>query len=80
VTVRGADRLRSVLAEQWNNALLFRDLATLRDEAPVFTSVSELEWTAPRPEFEPMTERLEAPELMTRARALESRRSARGAW
>jgi len=33
--VRGADRLAATLREQWSEALLFRDLATLRLDAPV---------------------------------------------
>lgn len=33
-------------------ALLFKDLATLREDAPLFASVDELEWRGARPGFE----------------------------
>jgi hypothetical protein len=33
-------------------AFLFRDLATLRSEIPLFASVDELEWRGPTPAFE----------------------------
>jgi hypothetical protein len=31
--------------------LLFRDLATLRTEIPLFESIDELRWKGPTPEF-----------------------------
>lgn len=43
--VRGADRLASTLRERWAEALLFRDLATLRREAPLAESTADqLRW------------------------------------
>jgi 5'-3' exonuclease len=43
--VRGADRLAATLHERWQDALLFRDLATLRLDAPVpEQSADELRW------------------------------------
>jgi 5'-3' exonuclease len=42
--IRGAERLASVLAEGMTDALLFRTLATLRHDVPVFESVDELEF------------------------------------
>lgn len=47
VAVRGKDRLASTLAEQRDLALLFRDLATLRTDAPVLENVDRLRWTGP---------------------------------
>src|SRR5205085_3425202 len=41
----------SVLAGERDNALLFKDLATLRTDAPLFTDVNELEWTGPTAAF-----------------------------
>jgi 5'-3' exonuclease len=38
-------------------ALLFRDLATLRTDAPLFRSVDELRWRGPTPEFAGLVER-----------------------
>jgi 5'-3' exonuclease len=45
VQVRGAAGLAATLAEQRELALLFKDLATLRAEAPVIAGVEELRWT-----------------------------------
>ena len=47
VSVRGKDRLAATLVEQRDLALLFRDIATLRDDAPVLGNVEELRWTGP---------------------------------
>ena len=41
-------------------ALLFRDLATLRTDVPVFESVDELEWHGPTPAFAAVKSRLDA--------------------
>jgi 5'-3' exonuclease len=41
-------------------ALLFRDLATLRTNVPVFENVDELRWSGPTPEFKPLAERWDA--------------------
>jgi len=72
-SIRGAQRLASVLFEQWENALLFRTLATLKLEIPVFDSVDALQWRGPLPEFACCSERLQAPALYTRAMALAER-------
>jgi 5'-3' exonuclease len=58
--VRNAGTLARVLDEQRDLAFLFRDLATLRTDVPVFTSVDELRWTGPRPEFEAIAARMES--------------------
>jgi len=41
----------SVLGENRERALLFKNLATLRTDAPLFADVDELEWTGPTPAF-----------------------------
>ena len=69
VTVRGAARLATALVDGYDEAMLFRDLATLRTSAPVFESVEELRWTGPTPEFEALAEHLRSPGLLTRALA-----------
>jgi 5'-3' exonuclease len=51
-SIRGAQRLAATLAERWNEALLYRTLATLRADAPTIEHVDELRWAGPRPEFE----------------------------
>jgi 5'-3' exonuclease len=46
--VRNAGQLGTTLARNRELAMLFRDLATLRTDAPVFASVDELRWAGPR--------------------------------
>jgi 5'-3' exonuclease len=64
--VRGAPRLAATLAEQRENALLFRVLATLRIEPELLSSVKELEWRGPEPELTEMAKRLRDPQLVGR--------------
>jgi 5'-3' exonuclease len=49
-------------------ALLFKDLATLRVDAPLFDDVDELRWAGPRKEFAAMVTRMGADRLAERAR------------
>ncbi|MCY4455620.1 MAG: flap endonuclease [Chloroflexi bacterium] len=69
ITVRGAARLATALVEGYDEAMLFRDLATLRTSEPLFESVEELRWAGPTPEFEALAEHLRSPGLLTRALA-----------
>jgi 5'-3' exonuclease len=68
VPVRGAARLSAALEENRPLALLFRKLATLRTDVPVFKSLEELRWRGPTPEFEDVARRLASPGLGDRAR------------
>jgi 5'-3' exonuclease len=68
-SIRGAQRLAGVLFEQWNDAVLYRVLATLRQDVPVFESLDELHWNGPRAEFEEYSKRIQLPGLYTRAKA-----------
>ena len=52
--------LAATLDKERPLALLFRTLATLRTDVPVFATVDELEWTGPRPEFTELAARFEA--------------------
>jgi len=74
VSVRGALRLATTLAEQRERALLFRELATLRTDAPLGVDVDGLRWTGPRAEFAAWSARLGAPALHERAVALAAAR------
>jgi 5'-3' exonuclease len=47
VSVRGAGKLVNALAANYENAMLFRRLATIETDAPTITSVDELEWKGP---------------------------------
>src|SRR5207237_8020270 len=51
VNAASAGRLARTLAEQRDRAFLFRDLATLRTDIPLFESVDALRWTGPTPAF-----------------------------
>ena len=68
VAVRSPEKLAGSLFESWADALLFRTLATLRLDVPVFDSVDELRWQGPRSTFAAMTERLKAADLFTLAK------------
>ena len=69
VNVPAVRSMAARLAAEKDRALLFKVLATLKDDCEVGT-VDEWEWTGPRPEFEAMVERLEAPDLLRRAESL----------
>ena len=70
VAVRGAARLAAALAEHRDLAMLFRTLATLRTDVPVFATVEDLRWRGPRPEFEAVAQRLGVSGLWDRARRI----------
>lgn len=74
--IRGAPVLAQTLVQQRDHAFLFRDLATLRTTAETFTALEDLRWKGPLPEFEALAQRLESPQLATRARTLAERISA----
>ncbi len=76
VPVRGALRLATTLTEQRDRALLFRELATLRPDAPIKTDVDGLRWAGPREDFLSWAERLGTPALHTRAATLAAARAA----
>jgi 5'-3' exonuclease len=73
VEVRGAVRLAATLAERYDDALLFRRLATLVVLAPVAASVDELEWRGPTPGFAAVCDILEDQALVARAAGLAER-------
>jgi hypothetical protein len=56
------------LAAEREHAFLFRNLATLRTDIPLFENVEELRWSGPAPEFEKFTERFENAVTAARAR------------
>lgn len=67
VQVRGASRLAAALAANREAAALFKDLAILRTDEPLFDSVDELRWEGPTPGFEDAARILSSPGLYTRA-------------
>ena len=66
-SIRKAQTLAASLFSNWDEALLFRTLATLRLDAPVFDDVEELRWNGPRADFEEHCRRMKSPDLVTRA-------------
>jgi 5'-3' exonuclease len=72
-TIRRARTLGESLLAGWNDALLFRTLATLRLDVPVFATVDELRWRGPRPEFEEFCRQLKSPDLLRRVKAVAAR-------
>ena len=52
-------------------ALLFKDLATLRTDAPVFKDIDELQWRGATPEFAQVAEKIGSARLLARVRKLE---------
>ena len=60
----------SVLGERRAEALLFKDLATLRVDAPLFQDVDELRWSGPGGGFAAWAERIGDPRLLPRCASL----------
>ena len=56
-----------VLGAAREHALLFKRLATLRTDAPLFDDVDALRWRGPTADFAGWCERMEAPQLAKRA-------------
>jgi 5'-3' exonuclease len=56
-----------VLGDKRDLALLFKDLATLRTDAPLFGDVEALRWRGPKQGFAAWAERMDAPRLVDRA-------------
>jgi 5'-3' exonuclease len=67
VAVRGAPKLAAALVDGRKEVELFRTLATLRTDTPVGT-VDDWRWRGPTADLERWSERLGAPDLLTRAR------------
>ena len=72
-SIRRAQALAEALFSDWENALLFRTLATLRLDVPVFNSVADLRWQGPRGDFSEYARRMNASGLLDRAARLQSR-------
>jgi 5'-3' exonuclease len=66
-SIRKSRALSESLFSAWNDALLFRTLATLRLDVPVFDTVEDLRWNGPRPDFEQYCRQMKAPDLLRRA-------------
>jgi 5'-3' exonuclease len=67
LVLRGADRLARTLVEGRELAMLFKDLATLRDDATVIAKTDELRWDGPGKAFARLAAELNEPKLSERA-------------
>ena len=70
VQVRGAAKLAATLRDGFEDALLYRRIATVELGAPVAASVDEMEWLGPVSGFDERCAELGAPRLAARAREL----------
>jgi len=60
VNVANATALAATLCREWDRALLFRRLATLRTDIALFKDVEELRWRGPTPGFDELAGSLDA--------------------
>ena len=67
-----------VLGEQRERALLFKKLATLRTDAPLFSDIEVLRWRGPGADFAACAQRLEDPRLLERSARLAATGDASG--
>jgi len=62
-----------VLKDKHQEALLFKDLATLRTDAPLFDNVEDLRWSGATKDFAAFAERMDERSLIDRVKQLEKR-------
>jgi 5'-3' exonuclease len=74
-SIKKAFSLSESLFSAWNDALLFRTLATLRLDVPVFDTVEGLRWKGAHPNFEEYCQRMKSPDLSRRVATATSMRS-----
>jgi len=68
-SIKRAQKLAEALFGSWEEALLYRKLATLREDVPVFNTIEDLRWKGPEAEFEKYCRRLQSDALLKRALA-----------
>ena len=73
-SIKKARSLSESLFNAWNDALLFRTLATLRLDVSVFDTVEDLRWAGPRPNFEEHCQRMKSSDLLRRVTTAKSSR------
>jgi 5'-3' exonuclease len=71
-SIKKAQALSECLFNSWDDALLFRKLATLRLDVPVFASIEEMRWKGPQPDFDAYARRLNMPGLVERVAAAQA--------
>lgn len=73
VSVRGSAKLAATLAENRELAMLFREVATIADDAPTFERLEELAWAGPAAEFPELMGKMGGEHLVERAEKLKAR-------
>jgi 5'-3' exonuclease len=66
VNATNAGALADTLSREWEQALLFRKLATLRTDIPLFDDVEQLRWNGPTPEFDAIAATLDSAKTESR--------------
>jgi 5'-3' exonuclease len=74
-SIRKARLLSESLFNAWSDALLFRTLATLRLDVPVFDMVEDLQWKGADATFEEYCRRIKSRDLLGRALSVKTMRS-----
>jgi 5'-3' exonuclease len=64
-----------VLGAERDRAILFKTLATLKTDAPLFSNVDEIEWKGPTPGFEDWRARIDNARLMVRCQEAAAKRA-----
>src|SRR5205823_12377470 len=59
VNSNSASALADTLCREWDNALLFRKLATLRTDIALFDDIEQLRWKGPTPEYDALAAELD---------------------
>ena len=72
-SIKKARSLSESLFNAWDDALLFRTLATLRLDVRVFDTIDDLRWEGPHSNFEEYCRRMKAPNLVRRVTAARSK-------
>ncbi len=67
-SIRRARALSESLFSAWDEALLFRKLATLRLDVPVFETIEELRWQGPKASFDEHCGRMNSATLLERVK------------
>ena len=69
-SIRGASKLAATLFDSWDEAMLYRQLATLRLDTPIPQSLDDLIWKGPQASFKAVCDRLNASDLYKRAESI----------
>jgi 5'-3' exonuclease len=79
VKVTSASTLAETLRRDWEKAILFRLLATLRTDIKLFDDVDELRWNGPTPAYDAIAAQLDAAVTQPRSDVRKPRSNAEGA-